>query len=84
MNTKCEPFLKVNFLRLAYVRNHTNGLLAYPCICASGCNASYLHYITNSDTIADNTMILNDMGGKWRGYCADVTCSYPVNGVFTE
>ena len=29
-------------------------------------------------------MILNDMGGKWRGYVADVTVSFPANGKFNE
>jgi Xaa-Pro aminopeptidase len=29
-------------------------------------------------------MILNDMGGKWRGYCSDVTCCFPSSGKFTE
>jgi len=29
-------------------------------------------------------MILNDMGGKWRGYVADVTVSFPVSGKFNE
>lgn len=29
-------------------------------------------------------MILSDMGGKWRGYVADVTVSYPANGKFNE
>lgn len=29
-------------------------------------------------------MILNDMGGKWRGYVADITFCYPANGVFNE
>lgn len=67
----------------AYIKNHSNGLLAYPSICASGCNASYLHYVKNDDTVQDGSMVLNDMGGKWRGYCADVTCSFPVNGKFT-
>lgn len=29
-------------------------------------------------------MILNDMGCMANGYCADVTCSFPVNGKFTD
>lgn len=29
-------------------------------------------------------MILNDMGSKYKGYCSDITCSYPSNGKFTQ
>uniref|UniRef100_A0A0A9WZL9 Xaa-Pro dipeptidase n=1 Tax=Lygus hesperus TaxID=30085 RepID=A0A0A9WZL9_LYGHE len=29
-------------------------------------------------------MALLDMGGNYRGYAADITCSFPVNGKFTE
>jgi len=30
----------------------------------------------------EKDMILTDMGGKYRGYCADITCCYPVSGSF--
>lgn len=68
----------------AYIRNHSNGLLAYPAICCAGKNGATLHYIKNDSDITENDMILTDMGGKWRGYCADVTCSYPSSGTFNE
>jgi Xaa-Pro dipeptidase len=29
-------------------------------------------------------MFLNDSGGEYHGYAADITCSYPVNGRFTH
>jgi len=29
-------------------------------------------------------MCLFDMGGNYAGYAADITCSYPANGKFTE
>ena len=25
-----------------------------------------------------------DLGAKYRGYCADITRTYPVNGTYTE
>lgn len=68
----------------AYIKNHCNGLLGYSAICCSGENGATLHYINNDGDIRDNHMILTDMGGKWRGYTADVTCSYPSNGIFNE
>lgn len=68
----------------SYIRNHSNGLLAYPAICGSGCNGAILHYVNNDKEIQESDMILNDMGGKWRGYCSDVTCCFPSSGKFTE
>lgn len=68
----------------AYVRNHSNGFLGYMPICACGKNGSILHYTLNTTEIEGSHMILNDMGGKWRGYVADVTVSFPANGKFNE
>ena len=42
-----------------------------------------LHYETNRDTCEDGTLLLLDLGAKVQGYCADITRTYPVNGVFT-
>lgn len=56
----------------------------YNCICASGRNASTLHYIVNDKLIKDDTLILNDMGGKYYGYCSDITITFPSNGKFNE
>jgi hypothetical protein len=28
-------------------------------------------------------MVLNDMGAEYYCYASDITCSYPVSGVFT-
>ena len=61
---------------------------AYTCICASGINAKVLHYghaaAPNEKQIQDGEMVLFDMGSEYHCYCADITCSYPVNGKFTE
>lgn len=61
--------------------------MAYTCICGSGINSSVLHYghaaAPNSKTLEDGDMCLFDMGGTYFGYCADITCSFPVNGKFT-
>merc|ERR1739848_791890 len=32
----------------------------------------------------DGDMCLFDMGGEYHCYCSDITCSYPVNGKFTD
>lgn len=57
---------------------------AYNCIFASGCDASILHYNQNSKAMEDGSLCLNDSGGKYLGYISDITCTFPVNGKFTE
>lgn len=61
---------------------------SYTCICGSGHNSSVLHYghagAPNNKVIQDGDMCLFDMGGNYCGYAADITCSFPANGKFTE
>ncbi|XP_066585520.1 xaa-Pro dipeptidase isoform X2 [Prorops nasuta] len=62
--------------------------VSYTCICGSGHNASILHYghagAPNNRVVKDGDMCLFDMGGNYAGYAADITCSYPANGKFTN
>ncbi|EZA50679.1 xaa-Pro dipeptidase isoform X2 [Ooceraea biroi] len=62
--------------------------VSYTCICGSGHNSSILHYghagAPNDKVIMDGDMCLFDMGGNYCGYAADITCSFPANGKFTE
>ena len=63
-------------------------LQAYTSICGCGPNASVLHYghagAPNDFVLKDNDMCLLDMGGEYHCYDADITCSFPANGIFTE
>ncbi|KAI5753188.1 hypothetical protein M8J77_024442 [Diaphorina citri] len=62
--------------------------VAYTCICASGGNGAVLHYghasAPNDKRVNDGDMLVFDMGSSYCGYASDITCSYPVNGKFTE
>eukprot|EP01132_Coremiostelium_polycephalum_P003756 gene3756-4676_t len=62
--------------------------VGYTCICAANKNSAVLHYghagEPNSSTIRDGSMCLYDMGAEYHGYTADVTCSFPANGRFTQ
>ncbi|KAL0113543.1 hypothetical protein PUN28_012601 [Cardiocondyla obscurior] len=62
--------------------------VSYTCICGSGHNSSILHYghagAPNNKVIQDGDMCLFDMGGNYCGYAADITCSFPANGKFTD
>lgn len=57
---------------------------SFPTIAGSGANGTMLHYETNLDICEDGTMLLMDLGAKYRGYCADITRTYPVNGTYSE
>lgn len=61
------------------VREH-----AFPTICASGANATILHYSRNNELIEDGDLVLCDLGGAIGHYCADITRTYPANGRFTQ
>ncbi|KAL3281512.1 hypothetical protein HHI36_004719 [Cryptolaemus montrouzieri] len=62
--------------------------VSYTCICGTGHNASILHYghagAPNASIIKEGEMCLFDMGANYFGYASDITCSYPVNGKFTN
>ena len=57
---------------------------AYGSIVAGGQNACTLHYIDNTDTLANNTLVLIDAGAEKENYAADITRTFPVNGRFTK
>ena len=61
---------------------------SYIAICGSGERGSYLHYghaaAPNDKKMDDGVMCLLDMGAEFRCYTSDITCSFPVNGKFTE
>lgn len=57
---------------------------AFPTIAGSGINGCMLHYGTNHCRMEDGKLLLLDLGAKVKGYCADITRTYPVNGKYTE
>lgn len=62
-----------------------NGLraVAYPSIVAGGKNACVLHYIENKAVLTDGDLLLIDAGAECDHYAADITRTFPVNGVFS-
>jgi len=62
--------------------------VGYTCICASGENSGVLHYghaaAPNDKVIKEKDICVFDMGAEYHCYGADITCSFPANGKFTE
>uniref|UniRef100_A0A7S2SQ72 Xaa-Pro dipeptidase n=1 Tax=Mucochytrium quahogii TaxID=96639 RepID=A0A7S2SQ72_9STRA len=61
---------------------------SYTNICACGSSGSILHYghagAPNDEVVEDGDMALLDMGAEYKEYSSDITCSFPVNGKFTD
>lgn len=67
----------------SYLRNHGGDPLhAYPPIVANGKNACVLHYTENSTMLEYGDLVLVDAGGEFNGYAADITRTFPVDGIF--
>lgn len=57
---------------------------AYLAVVAGGDHALTIHYVRNDDLLRDKELVLVDAGGRYGGYCADISRTWPVNGRFTE
>ncbi|CEN78669.1 aminopeptidase P family protein [Paraclostridium sordellii] len=57
---------------------------AFNTICASGKNATVLHYEDNNQVVKDGDLILFDLGAEFDYYCADISRTIPINGKFTD
>ncbi len=57
---------------------------AYNAIVAGGENACILHYVENNAPLIDGDLLLIDAGAELEGYAADITRTFPINGVFNE
>ncbi len=64
---------------------HHNGARApaYNSIVGGGANACVLHYTDNTAKLKDGELVLIDAGCELDGYAADITRTFPVNGVFS-
>lgn len=60
-----------------------NAKTAFNTIAASGKNAVILHYPHPKDELKDGDLLLLDLGAENKGYRADISRTYPINGTFT-
>jgi len=64
---------------------HRHGMqTAYSSIVGSGENGCILHYTENSAELQDGDLLLIDAGAEMECYAADITRTFPVNGVFSK
>ncbi|THB68292.1 MAG: M24 family metallopeptidase, partial [Gammaproteobacteria bacterium] len=74
-----EYELEAEFL---YQFRKNGGTEAYPSIVGSGANGCTLHYIENSSIMKNGDLVLIDAGMEYKGYAADISRTFPVNGKF--
>ena len=69
-----------------YGKTHGRRKLAFETICATGKDANILHHPISQQTsqVRSGDLVLFDLGYKYKGYSADISRTYPVDGVFTD
>lgn len=67
----------------AVMKGHASGV-AYNSICASGKNATTLHYVFNDEPVKKSELFLIDAGAEYKYYASDITRTYPASGKFTN
>ena len=79
----CEPGMYEYQLEAEILHEfHRNGATwAYTSIVGGGANACILHYTENNQRMNDGDLVLIDAGAEFQGYDADITRTFPINGV---
>lgn len=75
---------QVESLIEAYMRENGASGVAYNSIIGGGENATILHYVENNRELKDGDLLLIDAGAEYKGYAADITRTFPVNGKYTK
>ena len=75
---------QVESLVESYMRDRGATGIAYNSIVGGGENATILHYVENNRPLNDGDLILIDAGAEYKGYAADITRTFPINGKFTQ
>lgn len=68
---------------LEYMMTGSQARIAFPSIVASGKNGTVLHYMSNNATLQAGDLVVVDIGAEHEYYCADITRTYPVSGIFS-
>ncbi|RMH93310.1 M24 family metallopeptidase [Lysobacter pythonis] len=68
---------------LEYVFRRHGAAPAYESIVGAGANACVLHYRANGARARAGELVLIDAGAEYRGYAADITRTFPVDGRFS-
>ena len=63
---------------------HGQRRTAFPSIIAGGERIFYLHYANPMSVLAEDELILSDVGSTYDEYCTDISRVFPANGRFSK
>jgi Xaa-Pro aminopeptidase len=66
-----------------YMMIGSQARVAFPSIIGGGINSTILHYHANNQVLNAGDVVVVDIGAEMEYYCADITRTYPVSGVFS-
>ena len=69
---------------LEFIYAESGASPAFPSIVGSGKNSTVLHYTKNTAQMQKGDLVVVDIGAEIDYYCADLTRTYPVSGMFTN
>lgn len=69
---------------IEFIFTQSGAQAAFPSIVASGQNSTVLHYMANNKVMSKDELVIIDIGAELDYYCADLTRTYPVSGVFSK
>lgn len=69
---------------IEFIYIQSGGRAAFPSIVASGKNATILHYNANDSLMKKGDLVVVDIGAEIDYYCADLTRTYPISGIFSK
>ena len=86
MMTAARDYITENELEayFEFVLKSENCEHAFGTICATGKNATVLHYSENCARSKAGDMVLVDLGAAYQLYNADISRTFPLNGKFSE
>lgn len=67
-----------------YVFKVSGASNAFPSIVGTGFNGTVLHYNSGLSELKKDELVVIDCGAKYDYYCADITRTYPVSGIFSS
>lgn len=81
----CQPGMKEYQIEAEFQHHYKqhNCEQAYTPIVGGGENACILHYTENNDELRDGDLLLIDAGAENDCYAADISRTFPVNGIYS-
>ena len=71
-----------NIVDATFAASNASGI-CFPHIVGAGPHSTDIHYQGSRRVLAEDDVVIVDIGAAYEGWCADITRTYPANGRFT-